>query len=195
MIVLKPLTVDGSGWLEATWVNRTQLHDTEVQATEDTPAHILPGDIIETQVWCQSYHPTQIQMLRDKATEYETPLDEYEQMLADWVASYVPPEPAPAPSQFEKDQTRYQKRAAVKDQLMAYMAADNMSRVRSGVWTVADLTSLMGDPQLAAATNYMSTLSFELAAQVISQAQNALLTQEIRDNWVSRLQEHFYLEG
>ena len=167
-IVLK---LDATNWLEATWMDGG------------------------TQVRCVSYHPTQIDILRDDAAAMGTPLDEHQAMLAGWVASYVPPEPAPAPSQFEKDQARYQKRAAVKDQLMAYMAADNMGRVRSGVWTVADLTSLMGDPQLAAATNYMSTLSFELAAQVISQAQNALLTQEIRDNWVSRLQEHFYLEG
>ncbi len=90
MTTLKPLTVDGSGWLEVTWVNRTRLPDTEVQATEDTPAHTLPGDIIETQVWCESYHPTQIQTLREKAAEYETSLDAYESMLADWVASYVP---------------------------------------------------------------------------------------------------------
>ena len=43
--------------------------------------------------------------------------------------------PAPAPqgqSQFEIDQARYSKRAAVKDELIAYMAADNMGRVRSG---------------------------------------------------------------
>ena len=30
-------------------------------------------------------------MLRDKAAEYGTPLDEYEPMLAEWVASYEPP--------------------------------------------------------------------------------------------------------
>lgn len=73
MTELKPLIIGETGWLEATWVDD------------------------ETQVYCQSYHPTQIDMLRDKAAEYGTPLDEYEQMLADWVYSYVPEPPAPEP--------------------------------------------------------------------------------------------------
>lgn len=97
------------------------------------------------------------------------------------------------PSQFTLDQNRYEKRAAVKDQLLAYMAADNMSRVRNGTWTVQDLTSLLADPAVAAANQFMSTLSFELAAQAISQASTALLTQEIKTDWITRLQAHFYL--
>ena len=100
---------------------------------------------------------------------------------------------APAPSQFEIDQTRYSKRAAVMDELMAYMAADNMGRVRSGQWTVAELTGLMSDPDVSAATAYMGTLSYELAAQAIAQATTPLLTPEIKAAWVAKLQEHFYL--
>ena len=98
-------------------------------------------------------------------------------------------------TQFEKDQSRYQKRAAVKDELLAYMAADNMSRVRSGVWSVADLTSLLDDPTVIAANALMGTLSFELAAQQISAATTPLLTPEIKSDWVSRLEAHYYLEG
>lgn len=101
--------------------------------------------------------------------------------------------PQPTPTQFELDQRRYQKRAAVQSELISWMAADNMSRVRSGVWTVADLTSLMADPALAAANAYMQTLSYELAAQAIAQSTNPLLTQAIKDAWVAKLQEHFYL--
>jgi hypothetical protein len=98
-------------------------------------------------------------------------------------------------SQFEKDQSRYTKRAAVKDELMAYMAADNMGRVRSGVWSVADLTSLLGDPHIVAANALMGTLSFELAAAQISAATTPLLTSEIKSDWTSRLEAHYYLEG
>ena len=105
-----------------------------------------------------------------------------------------PPEPE-GPSQFEKDQSRYTKRAAVKDELMAYMAADNMGRVRSGVWSVADLTALLDDPAVVAANALMGTLSFELAAQQISAAATPLLTPEIKADWVSRLEAHYYLEG
>lgn len=97
------------------------------------------------------------------------------------------------PSQFDRDKSRYEKRAAIKDELLAYMAADNMSRVRSGEWSVADLTDLLADPAVAAANQFMSTLSFELAAQAIAQATIPLLTAEIKSVWVTKLQEHFYL--
>lgn len=117
----------------------------------------------------------------------------YQSTLDEVAATYVPPDPIPEPTQFEKDQARYQKRAAVRDSLIAYMAADNMSRVRSGVWTVADLTNLLSDPSVSAANQYMSTLSYELAAVAIQNATTPILTPEIKSDWVARLTEHFYL--
>lgn len=143
---------------------------------------------------CHAYsnHPEQMAMLR---TDLGADAAQYESLIAEVEATYVPPEPEPEPSQFEKDQARYQKRAAVRDSLIAYMAADNMSRVRSGVWSVADLTGLMVDPYVAMANGYMSTLSFELAAQAIAQATTELLTPEIRADWIDRLEAHFYLAG
>ena len=109
--------------------------------------------------------------------------------------NFTPAPPPPEPSQFDRDEARYRKRAAVKDTLLAYMAADNMSRVRSGTWTVADLTALLADPAVATANACMGTLSFELAAQAIASASTPLLTPEIRADWIARLQAHFYLEG
>ena len=109
--------------------------------------------------------------------------------------TFTPAPPPPEPSQFDRDEARYRKRAAVKDTLLAYMAADNMSRVRSGTWTVADLTALLADPAVATANACMGTLSFELAAQAIASASTPLLTPEIRTDWISRLQEHYYLGG
>lgn len=114
--------------------------------------------------------------------------------VADGNGGFVPP-PAVTPSQFELDQSRYTKRAAVKDELMAYMAADNMRRVRSGVWSVADLTALLDDSAVVAANSLMGTLSFELAAQQINAATTPLLTPKIKADWVSRLEAHYYLEG
>lgn len=111
-----------------------------------------------------------------------------------WDGKKFTPAPAPqGPSQFEIDQARYSKRAAAKDELIAYMAADNMSRVRSGQWSVAELIGLMTDPDVSAATSYMGTLSYELAAQAIANAQTPLLTPEIKAAWIEKLQEHFYL--
>lgn len=115
-----------------------------------------------------------------------------------WAAEGNTPEPAPIdppPTQFELDQRRYQKRAEVQSKLIAWMAADNMSRVRNGEWMVQDLTALLADPALSAANQFMSTLSFELAAQAIQSSTNELLTQEIKTKWINKLQEHFYLEN
>lgn len=108
---------------------------------------------------------------------------------------FTPPPELEGLSQFEKDQSRYTKRAAVKDELLAHMAADNMSRVRSGAWSVSDLTALLGDPAVVAANSLMGTLSFELAATQIAAATTPLLTPEIKSDWVSRLEAHYYLEG
>ena len=112
--------------------------------------------------------------------------------IAEYAAAQIP---APVATQFDRDQARYAKRAAVKDQLLAYMAADNMSRVRAGTWTVADLTSLLADPVVATANQFMSTLSFELAAQAIATASTPLLTPAIRADWIARLEAAFFTEG
>ena len=115
---------------------------------------------------------------------------------AEWLADGNTPEPAPVaptPTQFELDQNRYQKRAGVQAELMSWMAADNMSRVRAGTWTVQQLTSLLSDPAVQAAQTYMSTLSYELAAQSIAAATTPLLTPEIKAAWIAKLQTSFFL--
>jgi hypothetical protein len=141
-------------------------------------------------------NPNSVMHLPSGAIFPMPPTESYGHDYQAWLAAGNTPEPAPlppTPTQFELDERRYARRAAVKDSLVAYMAADNMSRVRSGAWTVADLTSLMADPAVTAAQAYMSTLSYELAAQAITQATTPLLTQSIKDVWISKLTEHFYL--
>lgn len=123
---------------------------------------------------------------------YQAALDAWE--TARQALDAPPPEPQPL-TQREKDELRYQRRAAVKDQLLAYMAADNMGRVRSGTWTVANLTSLMDDPAVVAANAYMSTLSFELASSSINAAATPLLTPEIKADWTAKLAQHYYLDA
>ena len=147
----------------------------------------------------ESHYPTDVPEFfgtcpEDSDTEVAGVLGVYVQQ--DWETMQADEMRARGPqTQFEKDQSRYQKRAAVKDELMAYMAADNMGRVRSGVWSVTDLTGLLDDPAVVAANALMGTLSFELAAQQINAATTPLLTSEIKADWVSRLESHYYLEG
>ena len=63
------LILDQTNWLEATWV-------------ED-----------ETQVHCESYsgHPEHISMLRAKALEFETSLEDYEDLIAECEKNFIAP--------------------------------------------------------------------------------------------------------
>lgn len=113
-----------------------------------------------------------------------------------WLAQGNVPTAAATPTADEQrvlDQNRYLRRAEVQAELMSWMAADNMSRVRSGIWTVQQLTSLLSDPAIQAAQTYMSTLSYELAAQSIAAATTPLLTPEIKSEWIAKLQANFFL--
>lgn len=127
--------------------------------------------------------------------EYPNTNPDYLAYLA-WLEAGNTPTPAAPPTADEQrilDQNRYKRRAEAKDGLLAYMAADNMSRVRSGVWAVSDLTGLMADPAVQLAQAYMANLSFELVAEEIRGATTPLLTPEIKADWIAKLQAKFFL--
>lgn len=129
------------------------------------------------------------------SAEYPNTNPDYLAYLA-WIEAGNAPTTAAPPTADEQrslDQSRYKRRAEVQAELMSWMAADNMSRVRSGVWTVAQLTSLMDDPDIKDAQAYMATLSFELAAQSIAAATTPLLTQSIKAAWIAKLQSNLFL--
>lgn len=95
-------------------------------------------------------------------------------------------------TQAEKDLAKYLKRARVKDQIIAEMASENMGRIRSGIWTVSQLTSLTQDQELKLVLDDVNTLSYELAIQKVMATTNPLITAEIKSEWVSKLMAHFY---
>lgn len=97
------------------------------------------------------------------------------------------------PTQYEKDYERYIKRAQAKNLILAEMAAENMARVRSGTWTVNDLASLTQDTDLKKVLDDLNALSFELAASKLQAVSNPLITDEIKTNWLQKLQNYFYL--
>jgi len=98
----------------------------------------------------------------------------------------------PPVSQQDLDYQKYIKRAAVKDQIMAEMASENMSRVRAGVWTVPNLISLTQDVELKLVLDDINTLSFELAQQKLQTLANPLVTVDIKNGWIIKLQTHLY---
>ena len=70
MIKIKSFILDKTNWLEVIWVNEN-----------------------DEQVHCESFsgHPEHITMLRNKALEFGTPLDEYESLIAQSEQAYTPP--------------------------------------------------------------------------------------------------------
>ena len=123
MIILKEVR-QSMTWngLEATWVDRTVAPDTKVpevpeqtitlpqqeispgvfdavlrtQVIPAVPAHTIPGAVTDIQVKCHSYADTQMDMFRADAAAFGTPLDDYEDMIADIeskIVPYVPPPP------------------------------------------------------------------------------------------------------
>ena len=105
MIVLKQVKHDTkTNSVEATWVDRVQLPDVQVPATdaiidEDgnviTPAveaHTVPGEIKETQVKCHGYADVQMDMLRADLGAYAA---DYADLIAEVEANIKPIPPAP----------------------------------------------------------------------------------------------------
>lgn len=116
-----------------------------------------------------------------------------------WVFEDIPstlgPVEPPAPTvltQLEKDQVKFLMRASAKDGIIASFAAENLARVRAGIWTTANLIDLTQDAGLKSLLDNVNTLSFEIAASMVPSLTNALLTTEIKAGWVAKLQSHFY---
>jgi len=93
----------------------------------------------------------------------------------------------PSKTTLELDTEKYLRRADSKNLLMAEMAAMNVSRIKNGTWTVAQLTALMQDEQIKALIAHMETLSFELAIGVIQGLTNPLIKPQIKSAWTARL--------
>lgn len=106
------LTPAQNNWLEVSWVDVVQAPDVVTPAVPEVPAVydegelitpavpaqpevITPGQITRTELKFVSYHPTQLSLLEADALLMGTSLDDHAQMLADWVAAYVPPPPEP----------------------------------------------------------------------------------------------------
>lgn len=103
MIVLKEvIKYTNANYLEATWVERTITPQAEVPevaavldaegniTTPSVPAYTPPDVVTDVQIKCHSYADVQMQMLRDDAAAFATPLTEYEVLIAEVEAAIVP---------------------------------------------------------------------------------------------------------
>lgn len=99
---------------------------------------------------------------------------------------------ATLPIQFDNDREKFLRRAGNLNQMLADVAAGNMARVRSGLWTVNDLISLTQDSNLMAIMSDIHVLSFEIAYQKIDGIDHVLITPDIKEAWKKILMDHFY---
>lgn len=102
------------------------------------------------------------------------------------LAAFQPPREK---TQEELDLEKYEKRASVKDKLIAKMAVGNVNRVRTGTWSVNDLVAMTQDEKLKQIVIDLNTLSFELAIHKVMLLDNPLVTQEIKMEWINMLKE------
>lgn len=106
MIEIK-LTPAQNQWLEVSWTEVTQLPDTitparpalfdaegnEVQAA--MPETTSPGGERRTELKCTSYHPTQLDLIHADCAKHGVTIEgDDAEVIAQWVADYVP-EPPP----------------------------------------------------------------------------------------------------
>lgn len=115
--------------VEATWVDRIQLPDVEVPASEAvldeegriiTPAveaHTVPGEVKEITVKCHSYADVQMDMLR---ADLGADAAEYETLIATVEAGIVPPSP---PTYEERIAATKAERAAAVEQITVTTAS------------------------------------------------------------------------
>ena len=101
------------------------------------------------------------------------------------VSNYV------APTQLEIDKEKYLKRSRAINNMIAEMASENVSRVRSGLWTVNDLVGLTQDAQIKEILSDLMSLSFEIAYGKVDGVTNALITSDIKTLWKAKLAANF----
>lgn len=100
--------------------------------------------------------------------------------------------PVPPPTQLELDRIRYSKRADAISRMLAEMAAENMDRIRMGVWTVPQLISLTQDAQIKEILTDIYSLSFEIAYSKVDGVTNPLITSSIKTIWKAKLAANFF---
>ena len=129
------LILDQTNWLEATWVEEIV---TQVEGEEDR--------VETTQVHCESFsgHPEHIAMLRAKATEFGTSLDEYEAVIAECESKFVYP---------NDEEIAAELAAHTKAEALAYLASTDWyvtRKAETGVDIPEEVSKLRAEARLVA---------------------------------------------
>lgn len=167
MILKQLIRYENSPALEATWVRYDQTPDVEVPASPAlydkdgnevqaaVEAHTRPGEVIETVLKCQAYSNAQMDMLR---ADLGADAAQYEDLITEVEATYVPPEPQPIP--VPQQITRAQGKAAL---------------IMQGLWGAAlDYVAAIQDPTQRALADVAlnDTLTWERSSPFLNAVAN-----------------------
>ena len=91
MIKIKSFILDETNWLEVVWVNEKTTTNIVKKEVDGVLTEVEEINTTETQVHCESYsgHPEHIAMLRAKALEFGTELDEA--MITECITNFKMP--------------------------------------------------------------------------------------------------------
>ena len=93
----------------------------------------------------------------------------------------------------EKDRVTMLNRAAVLNDLLAQMGAENKERLRTGEWTTQDLIDFLNSDECMKVQKDLQNLSFELAQGSVMAITNPKVSMDMKLKWVGLLNEHLYL--
>lgn len=88
------LLLGKENWLEATWTKEIKsITDIEKEIEENGEIKVQQESITYEQVWCESYsgHKEHISMLKAKAQEFGTSLDEYKDLIEECISKFIYP--------------------------------------------------------------------------------------------------------
>lgn len=82
---------------------------------------------------------------------------------------------------------KYQRRIENSSRLIAEFATDNENRLKSGEWTLAQLQSVIADPQIAELIRLLQSASYQSAIALVQGLQGSVYTDALKSEWAEKI--------
>jgi hypothetical protein len=87
----------------------------------------------------------------------------------------------------QADFEKYLKRADRVRFILAEQAAENVAKIRAGLWRPEELFSLLRDPQSVLVNHLVNALSFEFAILVLQNHTHPLMTKDVKNALIEKI--------
>jgi hypothetical protein len=107
-----------------------------------------------------------------------------------WEVSDTPPGPTPEQLAEQAHAARvekYAQRLLSAPKLIAQFSADNERRLASGVWTLAQLQSVIQDARIGQLVMLLNMASFESAVALVGSLSGGVYTTELKQEWIAKI--------